>query len=518
VNIKIGIVGNPIGWRILLQQIGVPHSTVQDTLLPEDYSVVVVSDDADDRESEMLRQYLTLGGAVLCSAKVYARIRQSTAQTINIDYCYPPQNSVFRSLGVIDISAKCQIAWNANDLKTNKGSLAAHVGIHPGDYAIALPFDPGALVLDQRSALKSFPSSERRLPFELVSCISKGEIRQLVSQSLEILCHRRGLPFFHIWSFPNGARSIFCFRIDTDYATDEQLMDLSLIIRRNGVPAAWFIDTKSHNKSLKQFAALENQEIGLHCFEHQTFETYQENLGNIHKAQSILHASNIHANGFASPYGRWNAELGRALVDAGFEYSSEFSYDYDNLPVKTQLSRSEGILQIPIHPICIGSLKHQGYTDVQMIRYFAEVIKRKLANRDSIVFYHHPKDGHHQVLDWIFQEMRRERVPVKSMYEFAQWWNMRMISIPEVEFSHGSLKIQSSIQDRSLYIRIAKADGTEAILPIAQQIVLDTVHWEAQPQAWTMPDNYLRMRRFNYRIPLQRTTDALMKVVLRITK
>ena len=250
-NLKIGILGGHSGWRAILQQIGVPHVIVTDSLLPDEFSAVVASDTVDDRESEMLRQYLGLGGAVLCSVKVYARIRQITAQLAYIDYIYPGHNSVFHPLGIVDIYSRCQLAWNANDLKTNRGSFAAHVGTQPDDLVIALPFDPAALVLDQRAAIKSFYSPERRLPFETVSRVSKVEIRALVLRCLELLHHRRGLPFVHLWSFPNGARSLFCFRIDTDNGTDEQLKDLSHIVHRNGLSATWFIDAKSHTKSIK---------------------------------------------------------------------------------------------------------------------------------------------------------------------------------------------------------------------------------------------------------------------------
>ncbi len=106
---------------------------------------------------------------------------------------------------------------------------------------------------------------------------------------------------------------------------------------------------------------------------------------------------------------RGMTNLAVQLVDCGFEYSSEFSYDYDNLPSVPRLRHGEGTLQLPIHPICIGSLKRHSYSDKQMIQYFENVIQRKLASSEPIIFYHHPKDGYYDVLDWLFQEMRHER-------------------------------------------------------------------------------------------------------------
>jgi len=512
-NLKIGILGGHTGWHILLQQIGVPHKVVADSLLPDEFSVVVASDMVDDRESEMLRQYLVLGGAVLCSVKVYARIRQITAQLAYIDYLYPAQNSMFHSLGIIDIYARCQLAWNANELKTNRGSFAAHVGTRADDLVVALPFDPAALVTDHRATVKSFYSPEHRLPFETVSRVSKGEIRALVLSCLELLHHRRGLPFVHLWNFPNGARSTFCFRIDTDTGTDKQLKDLSLVIQRNEISATWFVDAKNHAKTITSYVETNKQELGVHCFNHETFLDYERNVQNINKAKALLRNSGFRLQGFAAPFGTWNNELGRAIVDCGFEYSSEFSYDYDNLPGVPHLQNGDGALQVPIHPICIGSLKRHSYNNEQMIRYFANVVERKIAVREPIIFYHHPRDMHLDVLEWLFQEMRYEKVPVKTMGDYASWWNMRTASIPEIQYTNGKVRLRGVRLDKSLYVHLTQSNGTEAIIPASEQFVLETIRWEPKSAAWTMPHDYLRARRFNYRIPLVRGVNAAVNFV-----
>jgi hypothetical protein len=512
-NMKIGILGGQAGWHILLQQIGVPHAVITDSLLPDEFAVAVMSDTVDDRESEMLRQYLALGGAVLCSVKVYARIRQITAQIGHVDYLYPGHSSVFQSLSIVDIYARCELAWNANDLKTNRGSFSAHVGTHPDDLVIALPFDPAALVMDCRTAVKSFYSPERRLPFETVSRVSKGEIRALVLRGLELLHHRRGLPFVHLWNFPNGARSLFCLRIDTDNGTDEQLRGLSHVVNRNGISATWFVDAKNHAKSITSIAEMREQEFGVHCFNHETFPDYERNVQNIRRAQALLHESKHRLQGFAAPFGTWNDELGRAIVDCGFEYSSEFSYDYDNLPSVPQLQGRDGALQVPIHPICIGSLKRHGYNNEHMIRYFAGVIERKIAVQEPIMFYHHPRDMHLDVLEWLFQEMRYMKVPAKSMGAYASWWNLRAASIPEVQYANGKVRLHGVRPDKSLYVHLTQHNGTEAIIPASEQVVLENVRWEQKSAPWTMPDDYLRIRRFNYRIPLVHGVDAAMNFI-----
>jgi hypothetical protein len=153
-----------------------------------------------------------------------------------------------------------------------------------------------------------------------------------------------------------------------------------------------------------------------------------------------------------------------------------------------------------------------------MIRYFENVIQRKLLTREPMIFYHHPKDGHHAVLNWLFQQIRRERVPIKTMGEYARWWKMRIASIPKLRYTKGSVHLHGVKLDRSLYIHIVQPDGTEAIIPTSKQIVLETVRWKQKPAAWVMPEDYLRERRFNYRIPLVRSRDAMTNLFRRKKK
>lgn len=512
-QLKIGIVGRSDGWKQLLLQEGVPWSIVTDSFFSLDFSAVVASDDVNDREAEMLRRYLILGGSVLCSAKVYERIRQSTSQLVHIDYLVTGPKSAFGTLGIIDVRAVCQLAWNANELLTNRKMLAAHVGRYGHGHIIALPFNPADLVCDSRTAVKSFYSPERRLPFETVSLVSKGEVRLLVSRCLEMLHHRRDLPYAHLWYYPDGSHSLFAFRIDTDDGTEDQINKLYLLLRRNHCAGTWFIHAKGQEKFLKIFKDMEDQEIGLHCFEHRTFPDYERNIENIDKAKTALQSVGLEPKGFAAPFGRWNAELGRAVAESGFEYSSEFSYDCDNLPSVPLLAQKRAALQIPIHPICIGSLKRHGYSDEQIIRYFGAVIQRKLAMREPSVFYHHPADGHEAVLDWIFAEMKRESVRSTTMLDYARWWNMRTSLIPTMDYSDQKLQITGQKFDKSIRLHITKSDGTEAIVPPAKHIELAAIHWDPKPAAWTIPQDYVRTRRFNYRVPLVRIVDAVVHLL-----
>lgn len=508
-HLRIGILGGSDGWKSLLQQVGVSHSVVENTMLPNEFSAAVVGDEINDRESEMLRQYLALGGAVLCSAKVYSRIRSTTTHSEFVEYIHARQSNLIRPGSIIDLHAYTQLPWNANHGTTNRGSLALFSGQQSKEILIALPFDPSSLVFDQRAETKSFYSPERRLPFESVSLISKGEIRSLITDCLESLHHRRGIPFVHLWHIPSNAPSLFCLRIDTDYGTDEHMEQLSKIIHQHGISATWFVDAKSHMRSLKQYREMHKQEIGIHCFEHQTFPDYERNMQNIRGARNILAQAKLTTAGFAAPYGMWNENLGRAIVDSGFEYSSEFSYDYDDVPMTPLLQKGSGVLQVPIHPICVGNLKRQGYDDADMIRYFEHVVQRKLVQREPIVLYHHPKDGHLPVLAWMFKEIRKNRLPNITMHEYAQWWKHRVESIPDFRLTREHLHMRGFSRDKSLCVHITQPDGKEAFVPLSKQMTLAAIRWKIKPGVWTEPVDYMRSRQFNYRIPLIRGLDAV---------
>jgi peptidoglycan/xylan/chitin deacetylase (PgdA/CDA1 family) len=281
-------------------------------------------------------------------------------------------------------------------------------------------------------------------------------------------------------------------------------------VHKNRIQATWFVDVKSQEKSLHSYLDMRKQEIGIHCYEHLTYPDYERNIQNIRIAQTALRAVKLNAKGFAAPYGEWNEELGRAIVDCGFEYSSEFSYDYDNLPSIPRFQESGSVLQVPVHPICIGSLRRHGYSDQQMIRYFKDVIRRKLALYEPIIFYHHPGDGHLGVLNRLFREIRHKQVPVKPMGEYARWWKLYLASIPEIRYTNKSIYLHRFKQEKSLYVRIVRPNGTEAVIPASKHIVLNRIRWSSKRTPWIMQDDYLRARRFNYRMPFVQGFDAVM--------
>lgn len=512
-KLNVGVVGNPEAWEPLLAQEGVPYARVTDSLTPDSYSAVVAGDDVHDHDLTLLRNYLLHGGGLLCSAKVYAELRQTTYNQEFIRYLLSDSTSHFSNVGLVDIQARCRIAWNANQLRTDHDSFGVHKGLLNNGHIIVLPFDAGQCMYDNRMSLKSFYSSERRLPFERVSTISRSGIRKLVARSLEILHHHRGIPYVHLWYYPRDARSVFSFRIDTDFARPTEIDELYRLVSACAVPTSWFVDVKNQQLYLALFSSMEHQEIGVHCFEHKIFENTDQTTTDIQQAKGILTQAGMKPEGFAAPFGTWHESIGKAIQSSSFLYSSEFGYDYDNLPSFPFLgSGLSDVLQIPVHPVCIGSLKRQGYSEERMKRYFDFVTGMKLTVRDPLMFYHHPKDGHLDVLKHLFEFAHAQRVAPMFMGEYAHWWKRRLRMQIELGLEGSTLRVGAEHGPESCWLRVSRPDGTEAFTPLRHELNVERLSWELRPLPFALPPDYIRIRKFNYRIPLTRTVDTIARI------
>ena len=119
---------------------------------------------------------------------------------------------------------------------------------------------------------------------------------------------------------------------------------------------------------MEQFSGMQNQEIGLHCYNHKVTNQHNSIKLDVNKGIYILNKANIPFCGYAAPYGEWNIPLANAMEEADFTYSSEFTLDYDNLPFYPYLnSRFSSVLQVPIHPICLGRLKNAHHNEDDII-------------------------------------------------------------------------------------------------------------------------------------------------------
>ncbi|MEL6821616.1 MAG: polysaccharide deacetylase family protein, partial [Calditrichota bacterium] len=235
-------------------------------------------------------------------------------------------------------------------------------------------------------------------------------------------------PFIHLWHLPGGSTNLFGFRIDTDFATDEELMALYKLCRKYDIRATWFVEVKSRKERLDIFRDMENQEIALHCFNHRLSRSRAQQSRDIMEALRYMKLADLHPKGYAAPYGEWRHWLPELLRDFGFEYSSEFGLAYDALPFFPPGNRFESLPpQIPIHPISVNRLKHARHTPSQMTAYYLDVLYRNSQNFLPTFLYHHPGQGYLNVWETIFRNVREKEIPVMSMGDYAAWWKRRTL-------------------------------------------------------------------------------------------
>ncbi|MBM4166690.1 MAG: hypothetical protein FJ218_07230 [Ignavibacteria bacterium] len=519
-NIHVGLMRSHLGWETLLSQEGVSYSLVEQKKLHGNwYSAVVLNANTEKKENDALRKYLKNGGAILTSASFFSNVFPSKTVSKKISYLLPEFPSCFSKNSLIDVWTFGNVLSLANSLPTNRKSFSTFCGELYGGTVVCFPFDAGALIERTEAKRKYCYAATTRLPAEKVSVVSKGEVRKLVASALEYVHHQRNIPYIHLWYYPNAQKNIFSFRIDSDYGTEAEIFSLYERLREHHIRATWFLDVKSHQNFLRRFQELEHQELSLHCYEHQTYDAYQRNKTNIKHGITLLTAEGIFPKGFASPFGEWNNGMQRAVEEFGFEYSSEFSFDYDNFPSFSMRGKQFGTsLQIPIHPICNGSLRSARMKETEMFAYYESCIAKKMICNEPLFFYHHPNDAHFNVWEKIFAQIAHHNITQYTFSEFAHWWKQRLRNgamfstennIPTIE--KGVLYLPKF--EKEIALRISLPNKNEALLTSQQmQNEIHLASLDVTPaQSLQTSDEILRTRKFSPRLWNQKVRIYLRK-------
>jgi len=496
-RLTVGVLKAEPGWTILLQQLGVSFEEIKsdDDISPVNYSVVIINRSLSVDKYHVIEEYIKKGGAVLDQGFFHKRMRSGKIRRKRIRSLYPEMNNpVFRSVWMLDIFGTVERYTEASYF--NKTVSLAELG---AGYIAFIGLDINGLSINPYSKRKQFYSPSGKFPNEIVALVSKGEIRKLVDAMLKWLHVRRNLPYVHKWFFPRQLKNIFCFRLDTDGASPRQMRKWYRIAKDNNIRITWFIHSEPMEGMLSVLGEMDNQEFALHGYYHRTYTKVDENWENIHRNKLQLDAEGFACEGFSAPYGTWNQSLAEAVERHRLLYSSEFSLDYDSFPSFPWLgNRFAQTMQIPIHPVCVGSLIRVKAAPDEMIRYYRYMVDKKIGHREPVIFYDHPLHPYPRVTDEIFKMAREKKMENISFAEFARWWGTRVqATFQAIASGTDTLDVELNDWHPDLGLFIA-GDKEETFLNTGGKYSLKELLWKPSPEhGIAVPSDLVSLRKYN---------------------
>ncbi|MCF7919143.1 MAG: hypothetical protein K9N06_04450 [Candidatus Cloacimonetes bacterium] len=285
-----------------------------------------------------------------------------------------------------------------------------------------LPFSLDEAFKWKGSIRKQFYSKQKEMPTENVRKTNLQEVFRFTwNFLLDALEEKKLIPVTS--SLLPDNRPLFIFRIDTDFATERDTVELYEICRKHNINASWFVDVHSE-KLLSAYTKFTEQEIALHCDRHYVYRKMEPNERNIVRANQALLNAGLAPRGFAAPFGAWNPELEKVLFAHDYLYSSEFAYAYDALPI-IRWQENKRILQIPVHPINPGRLRRSHFREQEIGEYFIDYIRQCSSRGVPAIIYHHPSLILNALIPRIFEYVNKHEFNNLTMENYAIWWLKR---------------------------------------------------------------------------------------------
>src|SRR5690554_2457775 len=423
-SLTIGTLAPSFGLTAILNAIGISNeNALNQELTTENYSIILLENSngiSTDIRSALVK-FVKNGGSVL---EITKKPRFYKAhKVVSTQRSYLTNNTKhpgFDRISHIDIFGKCGLSQNTGsyfdgllDFQTSGKGTFSFIGLN-------IP----SIWKPKSHKRKKIYSEHGIPPDEIVSPISRSEIIRLIETTLLELHIRAKLPMVSKWHSPTK-NPVFAFRIDSDYGTQQSLHDILDLARANDLSLTWFLHVNAHKEWLDFFKTFNDQELALHCFEHGTSTSKEKILADLRKGNALLKKAGIETKGFAAPYGIWSDGLKQSLSEFERSYSSEFTAGYEGVPYELELNEGRTLLQIPMHPICTGSLSRRKYTSATMKKYFDQVIETTLALQQPLILYHHPLQPGLDVVEHIFKRVTDLGFKNLSFQEYAEFWQTR---------------------------------------------------------------------------------------------
>jgi len=329
---------------------------------------------------------------------------------------------------------------------------------------------------DYVSQLTSMPGIGNKHPQEIIARTNRALLRKAVINALKTRLFSEKLPYIHLAYYPKGYRTVATFRIDCDESNQVDFDRVVNLAGLHNIPLTLFVHVKSQQSYLPHIASIrqKGQDVQLHCYKHETYNDYRNNLDNLIKGKKMMEEAGMKVSGFAAPYGKWNPFLNRVMEKLDFAFSSEFALCYDDLPFFPLINRHVSkVLQLPVHPVCVGLLRKAGLSPEEMKQYFDRTISEKYERNEPIMFYGHPYkeiDQYPELFNYMLSRISQlSDIWITTYSEFATWWKKRLHARFTVRIKKKLTYITTGNSDPTLHIHIEKPDRSELLLPLANQ-------------------------------------------------
>lgn len=444
-KIRIGYIGRNNSWEQLLEQIGVHWNRVtpKQSIPTNEYSCLIVDRDLNQSGQAIVDRFLKNKGAVI-DATGQCVSESLHARTFSSVY---PEDEVhlFGHIEQIPVYGSCQSV-------SDSGSLNGLVWFDPSpDRNLAYVGLPVHRLWNEIKPLhRQFGSVDNAVTAERTSALQSHPYLEVILTLLRKLHDDIELPLVHTWWHPDSDKQAATFRIDSDYGSRNSIKEVSGLAVRSDIPLTWFLHAAFQEgwmKTLINSISVKN-EISLHCYRHFEYKTIEQIRSDVIQGKEILKRNGIDPPGYAAPYGYWSNELADALKRFPFSYTSEFGYDYDSLP---SVAAGSGILQLPIHPVSIGSFSRFGVTSSQVTSYFEDLVRYKRLQHLPLHLYHHPNDGSPSQLKELFETVSSGNYQWMTYSDWGQWWKQRSAQTSHPAFDTETGKLHLTSSDRSRY-------------------------------------------------------------------
>lgn len=496
-SLCIGLISPSKFLISVLNSIGVWYENADLTFGINEYALLIIDGNTSlSREKiESLNTFVSNGGLILELSTEPRFYSNSLKKTYTKTVINKGSSTVFDRISHLDVYSICSFS-NSNILSglvdfktTSQSGTIGYIGL-----------DLKNLPPDTEFIRKRFLSPYSTYPDEIVNKVSLGALQDVIELSIQHLLFLKNLPFVKKWTSPKK-NPIFGFRIDSDYGTKDSLQKIESLLEQHSIKATWFLHVESHESWLDYFKTLKGQELALHGYRHGYSDSFSAIKANIETGLSLLNNEKINPNGFCAPYGIWNDGLEKALEQFDFIYSSEFSTSYDSVPFFQQNSKN---LQIPIHPICTGSMSRKRYSIDNIQRYFLHIYNQKLAEFKPIIFYHHPLQIGLQVFDKIFEKVNSDKLTNLTFEEYARFWTQRNASEFKAYIQEDKIEIVSN--SSSLLLYISEEPDSFNLIPSKNEIIGKGINTTFKYETPSLPSLHELQKLHHNRINLMKTS------------